>query len=77
MEASLNITKSCITICTHLMSSAVVARSPSARFSFIGAGVRPTAKELAADKQTPGEGRVKFEVTEKLGDSSNLTLTVR
>ena len=54
-----------------------VARSPSARFSFIGAGVRPPPKTAGDAIDTPGEGRVKFEVTEKLGDTRDIVPSVR
>lgn len=48
----------------------VVARSPSARFLFTGSGARPHSSHDFDGKS--GEGHVKFDITDKAGDTTLL-----
>lgn len=48
----------------------LLARSPSARFMFIGSGARPHSSHDSDGKS--GEGHVKFDITDKAGDPTLL-----
>jgi len=53
------------------------SRSPSARFMYTGSGARIPKQTADTEGRTAGEGRVKFEVSERVKDSTHLTPSVR